>query len=61
MFSRDQLHVMVFEGVDGGTDIYAHHERNAYNPLTAYAHYRGRGYDPERGVKEAREILGIGS
>ena len=50
---------MVFEGVDGGTEIWAHHERNAYDPLTAYAHYRGKGYDADRGVKEAREMLGI--
>lgn len=49
------------KGVDGGTDIYAHHERNVYNPLTVYANYRGKGYDAERGVREVREILGIGA
>lgn len=59
MFARVWLHLMVFEGVDGDTEICAHHERNAYDPLTAYTRYWGKGCDTERGVREAREVLRI--
>jgi len=56
LLARRQTHVIVFEA-DNGVDIYAHGEPNAINPLTAWKHYRGRGYDPAAGVKTVREWL----
>ena len=56
LLARRQTHVMLFEA-DDGVDIYAHEEPNALNPLTAWRHYRGRGYDPAAGVATVREWL----
>ena len=56
LLARRQTHVILFEA-DGATDIYAHEEPNATNPLTAWKHYRGVGYDPAAGVKTVREWL----
>jgi len=51
-----QLHVMLFVG-DGGTDIYAHDEYNAFHPRYALRHYRGVGLDAEVGEQRLREML----
>ena len=56
-FDREQTHVMLFEGT-GGVDVFAHREPSAIHPATAYAHYRGRGYDVDAGVEHVREQLG---
>jgi len=56
LLARRQTHVILFEA-DDGVDIYAHEEPNALNPLTAWRHYRGRGYDPAAGVATVREWL----
>lgn len=38
--ARRQVHVTLFR-TDGGTELYAHEEPNAINPLMFVAHYRG--------------------
>ena len=52
-----QLHIMLFEREDGGTDVYAHYEKNAYNPNVAYEHYRGVGMDYAKGVEKTRQMI----
>ena len=56
LLARRQTHVILFEA-DNGVDIYAHEEPNALNPLTAWRHYRGVGYDPAAGVATVRAWL----
>lgn len=51
-----QLHVMLFEA-DGGLDLYAHDEFNAFHPRYALKHYRGVGLDPAAGETQLREML----
>lgn len=48
-----QLHLILFEGEDGGTRVWGHSEPNALNPLTAASHYLGNNYRPlgEYGLK----------
>jgi hypothetical protein len=57
LLASTQTHVMLFEAPTGDVDIYAHREPNALNPLRAWAHYRGHGYDPEAGGDAVREWL----
>lgn len=62
LLASTQTHVMVFEappnrGGASTVEVYAHVEPNALNPLRAWAHYRGRGYDPETGGDVVREWL----
>ena len=59
LLARQQTHVMIFEAPPGasGVDIYPHVEPNAINPLRAWAHYRGKGYDPAAGGDAVREWL----
>jgi hypothetical protein len=59
LLARQQTHVMVFDAPPGtaGVELYAHVEPNALNPLRAWAHYRGRGYDPAAGGEAVREWL----
>jgi hypothetical protein len=59
LLASTQTHVMIFEAppASTGVEIYAHTEPNALNPLRAWAHYRGRGYDPEAGGDIVREWL----
>ena len=59
LLASTQTHVMLFEAPPGttGVEIYAHVEPNALNPLQAWGHYRGRGYDPEAGGDVVREWL----
>lgn len=57
--ARRQTHLIYFPtppGVDG-VDVYAHEEPNAVNPLTAWAHYTAKGYDPAAGVETVRATL----
>lgn len=57
LFARRQLHVMLFEADDAGTDLYAHDEYNAFNPATAAQHYLGISYDPTAGVERVRTLI----
>jgi len=52
-----QLHVMLFDGVDGGVDVYAHDEYNAMNPRVALKHYRGTDLNAEAGRRQFKGIL----
>lgn len=47
--ARRQVHVMLFDRDGQGTDVYAHSEYSAINPLVAYRHYTGQGYSPPKG------------
>lgn len=42
---------------DGAVLVTAHHEKSPYNPLVAYEHLRGKGYDVDRGVEMTAEML----
>lgn len=57
LVAKRQLHVMLFEGEEGQTDLYAHDEYNAFNPATSTLHYLGIGYDPAEGVRQLRELI----
>jgi len=58
VLAREQVHVMLFRGVEEGeTLVAAHKEPNALNPWTALDHYRGVGYSPEEGEREVRQRL----
>jgi len=62
LLASTQTHVMIFEAPTSGggataVEIYAHVEPNALNPLRAWAHYRGHGYDPKAGGEAVREWL----
>lgn len=59
LLASTQTHVMLFEPRPGSTavEIYAHVEPNALNPVRAWDHYRGRGYDPEAAGDIVREWL----
>lgn len=46
VLSKRQLHIIPFEGLDGGTDVYGHAEYNALNPAVAALHYLGDHYIP---------------
>ena len=50
-----QLHVRLFPAVDGGTEVWAHWERNPY--VAPLAHLRMDGYDPAEGERRVRELL----
>lgn len=52
-----QLHLMLFEGDDGGTDVYAHEELSSVNPLCGASHFSGDGQSVQAGVRRAREWL----
>lgn len=56
LFSRRQVHIILFPGEDGGTLVFGHEEANAYNPLTAAQHYLGVGYQP-LGFLELSDVL----
>jgi len=53
-----QLHVMLFDSVDGGMDVYAHDEYNAFHPRYALKHYRGVDLDAEAGAEQLKEMVG---
>ncbi|MFC6864437.1 hypothetical protein ACFQGE_13345 [Halomicroarcula sp. GCM10025817] len=55
--ARKQLHLMLFPGPDGTTDVYAHAEPSSVNPLLAGAHLNGVGQNVREGVERARERL----
>lgn len=57
LFAKHQLHVMLFDRKNGGTDVFAHWELSAINPLTALGHYRGRNYSPKKGEKKLEKML----
>lgn len=59
LLASTQTHVMLFDAPPGtpGVELYAHVEPNALNPLRAWAHYRGRGYDTKVGGEIVREWL----
>ncbi|SEH61002.1 hypothetical protein SAMN05192561_11262 [Halopenitus malekzadehii] len=42
---------------DGAVLVTGHHEKSPYNPFVAYQHLRGKGYDVDRGVKLAANLL----
>ena len=50
-----QLHVRLFPAPDGGTEVWAHWERNPY--VAPLAHLRMDGYDPAEGERRVRELL----
>jgi len=52
-----QLHLMLFEREDGGTDVYAHEELSSVHPLCAPDHFRGCGQSVGAGVRRTREWL----
>lgn len=61
-----QLHVTLFEARSGDVNsefehpavlVTAHKERSAYNPLTAWWHFRAKNFDIEEGVSRAASIL----
>lgn len=55
--ARRQLHLMLFPGPDGTTDVYAHAEPSSVNPLLAGAHLNGVGQNVREGVERARARL----
>lgn len=57
LLARRQVHVMLFDRDGPGTDVYAHTEYSAINPLVAYAHYIGRGYSPAKGQARVHDLL----
>ena len=52
-----QLHLMLFPGPDGTTDIYAHEEPSSVNPVVGTDHFDGARQNVARGVERARERL----
>ena len=52
-----QLHVMLFDGVDGGVDVYAHDEFNAFHPRYALKHYRGKDLNAEEGRRQLKKLI----
>jgi hypothetical protein len=52
-----QLHVMIFQGPDGGTDVYAHEELSSVHPCLATEHVDGDGQSLAAGVERARALL----
>lgn len=57
LFSRRQIHLILFEGEEGETLVFGHEEANAYNPLTAASHYLGIGYRPLGPVTSLSDLL----
>lgn len=60
LFSRRQVHLILFPAEDGGTMVFGHEEANAYNPLTAAQHYLGVGYHPLGSVLPLADLLHYG-
>lgn len=60
LFATRQVHVITFERDDGGTDVFAHDEYNAYNPLVALLHYEGVGYIALGDVVDLADVLANG-
>ena len=58
LLAKEQVHVMLFPTANG-THVFAHRKPSASNPLTAYSHYMGRGYDPDAGAEFVLERLPI--
>lgn len=56
LFSRFQLHILLFANYDGTTSIYAHFERNPWR--TPLEHYAGDDIDVNRGRVLAKSFLG---
>ena len=54
---KDQLHVTLFPVGDEEIRVTAHHERSPYNVFYAYQHFRGKGYNIDRGVAETIQML----
>lgn len=54
---RRQVHVMLFENADGTTDLYAHEEYSAYNPLVATLHFYGVHLSPQDGIETVRSHI----
>ena len=58
-----QVHIMLFQRDDGGTDIYAHYEFSSAlwwvwrNPTVLYNHYHGVGYSPQKGEAFVRDHI----
>jgi len=52
-----QLHVTLFEAESGDIIVTAHYEWSPYNVLKAFDHFRGNGYDTEKGVSMAQTKL----
>lgn len=50
-----QLHVRLFPDPNGGTEVWAHWERNPY--VAPLRHLRMDGYDPAEGERRVRELL----
>ncbi|EMA66451.1 hypothetical protein C461_10438 [Halorubrum aidingense JCM 13560] len=50
-----QVHVRLFPAPDGGTEVWAHWERNPY--VAPREHLRREGYDPARGERMAAELI----
>lgn len=54
-----QLHLMLFPGSDGGTDVYAHEEPSSVNPALAISHVDGDSQSLAAGVERARQLLPV--
>ena len=52
-----QLHVTVFEPVEGQLYLYGHDEPNSLNPFTAWRHFRAKSWNPQRGVRKMQQEL----
>lgn len=52
-----QLHVMLFRGPDGTTELYAHEEFNPFNPRYASKHYHCIGHDPAAGTDQIAALF----
>ncbi|TQQ80913.1 hypothetical protein EGH24_07080 [Halonotius terrestris] len=52
-----QLHVMLFRGPDGTTELYAHEEFNPFNPRYASKHYHCIGHDPAAGTEQVAALF----
>ncbi len=61
LLAKRQLHVMTFDRPGGGTDLFAHWELSAINPMTALGHYRGKSYSPKKGEQKLEQLLPEGS
>ena len=54
---QKQTHVTLFRRGPEDIIVSSHHEYSPYNILRAYKHFRGKGYDVEKGVENVIEDL----
>lgn len=53
VFAVYQIHITMFNREDG-IHIYAHHEFNSLNPITAFPHYTAVKFNPKKGKRLVR-------